>query len=46
MLKPATGARRQTRLADMGAIRVQGADAIKFLQGQVSNDVAERSAQV
>lgn len=40
MLKPMDTARRQTRLADMGVVRVQGADAVKFLQGQVSNDVA------
>ncbi len=46
MLKPVTALRRQTRLADMGVIRVQGADAIKFLQGQVSNDVAKLAAHV
>ncbi len=46
MLKPATNAPRLTRLADMGVIRVQGADAVKFLQGQVSNDVAKLSAAV
>ena len=45
MQKPVTSAPRQTRLADMGVVRVQGADAVKFLQGQVSNDVAELSAE-
>jgi tRNA-modifying protein YgfZ len=45
MLKPVDNAPRQTRLADMGVVRVQGADAVKFLQGQVSNDVARLSAQ-
>jgi folate-binding protein YgfZ len=44
MLKPVENPVRQTRLADMGVVRVQGADAIKFLQGQVSNDVARLSA--
>jgi tRNA-modifying protein YgfZ len=37
MLKPVDTA---TRLADMGVVRAQGADAVKFLQGQLSNDVA------
>jgi len=41
MLKPLTGARRPLALADLGAIRVQGADAVKFLQGQLSNDIAK-----
>ena len=40
MLKPVDTARPHTRLADMGVVRAQGADAVKFLQGQVSNDVA------
>ena len=40
MLKQVRTERSQTRLADMGVIRAQGADAVKFLQGQVSNDVA------
>jgi tRNA-modifying protein YgfZ len=40
MLKPLTGARRPIALADLGAVRVQGADAIQFLQGQLSNDMA------
>jgi folate-binding protein YgfZ len=44
MLKPVENAPRRTRLADMGVVRVQGADAITFLQGQVSNDVARLSA--
>jgi folate-binding protein YgfZ len=30
----------KTSLADPGVVRVQGADAVRFLQGQVSNDVA------
>ena len=46
MLKPVDTARRQTRLADMGVVRAQGADAVKFLQGQLSNDVARLSARV
>jgi tRNA-modifying protein YgfZ len=46
MLKPLTAVRRRTRLADLGAVRVQGADAVKFLQGQLSNDVAKLSAEV
>ena len=32
-----------TSLDDLGALRVQGADAVKFLQGQLSNDVARLS---
>jgi folate-binding protein YgfZ len=40
MLKQLTDAHRATRLADWGVVRVQGADAVKFLQGQVSNDVS------
>jgi folate-binding protein YgfZ len=44
MLKPVTAAARATRLADMGVVRAQGADAVKFLQGQVSNDVARLAA--
>jgi folate-binding protein YgfZ len=45
MLKPVDHSPRPTRLADMGVVRVQGADAVKFLQGQVSNDVARLSAE-
>src|SRR5690606_5756813 len=37
-------AARRTRLVDTGAVRVQGADAVKFLQGQVSNDVTRLTA--
>jgi folate-binding protein YgfZ len=44
MLKPVENARLPTRLVDTGVVRVQGADAIKFLQGQVSNDVARLTA--
>ena len=35
--EPANGA---TALTHMGLIRAQGADAVKFLHGQLSNDVA------
>jgi tRNA-modifying protein YgfZ len=45
MLKPVDSAARQTRLADLGVVRAQGADAIKFLQGQVSNDVERLTAE-
>jgi folate-binding protein YgfZ len=41
MLKPLTETRRHTRLANLGVVRVQGPDAVKFLQGQLSNDVAK-----
>ena len=34
-----------TELADLGALRVRGADAVSFLQGQVSNDVARLTPQ-
>ena len=44
MLKPVDNAPRQSRLADMGVVRVQGADVVKFLQGQLSNDVARLAA--
>lgn len=44
MLKPVSGATRGVRLADMGVVRAQGADAVKFLQGQVSNDVSRLAA--
>jgi len=46
MLKPLTVAYRRARLADLGVLRVQGADAIRFLQGQVSNDVERLSPQL
>ena len=46
MLKPVDNATRRTRLADTGVIRVQGADAVKFLQGQVSNDVARLAKDI
>jgi folate-binding protein YgfZ len=32
-------------LEDLGVLRARGADAVKFLQGQLSNDVARLSAQ-
>jgi tRNA-modifying protein YgfZ len=44
MLKPLTAARRHTRLPDLGVVRVQGPDAVQFLQGQLSNDVAKLTA--
>lgn len=31
-------------LEDLGAVRVRGADAVRFLQGQLSNDVTKLSA--
>jgi hypothetical protein len=46
MLKPVTAARLHTHLADMGVIRVLGVDAVKFLQGQVSNDVTKLAEHV
>jgi folate-binding protein YgfZ len=45
MLKPLTAVHRRSRLADLGVVRVQGADAVKFLQGQVSNDVSRVSPE-
>jgi folate-binding protein YgfZ len=35
----------QSELADLGVLRVRGADAVSFLQGQVSNDVARLTPQ-
>jgi tRNA-modifying protein YgfZ len=32
-------------LEDLGIVRIRGADAVKFLQGQLSNDVARLSAE-
>src|SRR5580698_3495889 len=32
-------------LADLGVLRFRGADAVKFLQGQVSNDVERLTAE-
>ena len=40
MLKGSMETPWMTLLPDLGAIRVQGADAVHFLQGQLSNDVA------
>jgi tRNA-modifying protein YgfZ len=34
-----------SELADLGVLRVSGADAVSFLQGQVSNDVARLTPQ-
>src|SRR5881392_675947 len=36
--------RSATPLEDLGAIRVEGPDAVKFLQGQLSNDVTKLCA--
>lgn len=41
MLKPLTGELRAIALPDQGVVRVQGAEAIQFLQGQLSNDVTK-----
>jgi tRNA-modifying protein YgfZ len=38
MLKPLDHALAATPLPDLGAVRVQGPDALKFLQGQLSSD--------
>jgi len=38
MLKTLDGERAACALPDLGAVRVHGADALKFLQGQLSND--------
>jgi folate-binding protein YgfZ len=38
MLKPLDGERAACALPDLGTLRVHGADALKFLQGQLSND--------
>ena len=34
-----------TALADLGALRIAGADAVRFLQGQLSNDVTRLTAE-
>lgn len=44
MLKTLTAALRTTRLEDLGAVRVQGADNLRFLQGQLSNDTQKVTA--
>ncbi len=42
MLKPLTApVGASTRLPDLGVIRAQGPDVVKFLQGQLSNDVSK-----
>ncbi|HEV7714939.1 MAG TPA: hypothetical protein VGO53_05065, partial [Steroidobacteraceae bacterium] len=43
MLKTLTSAFGRTPLADLGAVRVLGAESVRFLQGQLSNDVAALS---
>ena len=41
-----TGGHLQTvELDDLGAVRVMGADATRFLQGQVSSDLGRVSAE-
>ncbi len=43
---PATPARESAiELADLGVLRVRGADAARFLQGQLSNDVTRLASQ-
>jgi folate-binding protein YgfZ len=44
MQKPLLRAPAALFLADLGALRVQGPDAVRFLQGQLSNDVARLSS--
>jgi folate-binding protein YgfZ len=46
MLKPLTRARARIALADLGVVRVEGADAGRFLQGQLSNDVTKLAPEV
>jgi tRNA-modifying protein YgfZ len=41
MLNPSNGAPRGTPLSHLGVVQVEGVDAIRFLQGQLSNDVAK-----
>jgi folate-binding protein YgfZ len=41
MQKAADDRPSATALADLGAIRAHGADAVRFLQGQLSNDVSK-----
>jgi folate-binding protein YgfZ len=45
MLKGSMETPWMTPLPDLGAVRVQGADAVRFLQGQLSNDVALLAAE-
>jgi folate-binding protein YgfZ len=44
MLKTLRGEIAATPLPDLGAVRVQGPDALKFLQGQLSNDTEQLPA--
>ena len=39
MLNDSVRALSRVALSDLGAVRVQGADAVKFLQGQLSHDI-------
>jgi folate-binding protein YgfZ len=45
MLNSDDGRLAARRLSDLGAVRVQGPDAVRFLQGQVSNDVSLLTAE-
>ena len=36
---------RVIELEDLGVLRIQGTDTVRFLQGQLSNDVAQLAAQ-
>jgi tRNA-modifying protein YgfZ len=36
---------QSVELADLGVLRIAGADAVRFLQGQLSNDLARLSAE-
>jgi folate-binding protein YgfZ len=38
-------AQKMIRLEDLGIVRLRGVDAVRFLQGQLSNDVARLSAE-
>lgn len=45
MLKASPARPSVTELSDLGAIRVQGRDAVRFLQGQLSNDIEKLAPQ-
>jgi folate-binding protein YgfZ len=44
VLKPPQNGPTATALDDLGVIRAQGADAVRFLQGQLSSDVTKLAA--
>ncbi len=44
MQKPLASGPSATALEDLGVLRAQGPDAVKFLQGQLSNDVTRLAA--